>query len=117
MSNSRIRIVKLVYPFVNGKGEEEKPGQITAREKYLPNLPGREYGREEANRELEYYKLPSCCNMNTHRNDPTWSLDPKEGTGKEGVKNCGCRTQTAQMITDFIHHTVKCVGSKQPGKT
>lgn len=55
--------------------------------------------------------------MNTHRNDPTWSLDPKEGTGKEGVKNCGRRTQTAQMLTDFVHHPVKCVGSKQPGKT
>lgn len=65
---------------------------------------------------LNPYKLPSCSNRNTHRNDPTWSLDPKEGTGKEGVKNGGWRTQTAQMIIDFVYHPVKCVDSKQSGK-
>lgn len=53
MANSRIRRVKHVYPFVNGKVEEEKPGQIMAREKYLPNIPGRGYGGEEAKRELQ----------------------------------------------------------------
>lgn len=53
MSNCRLRIDKLVYPFVNGNGEEEKPGQIMAREKYLPNIRGKGYGGEEATRELE----------------------------------------------------------------
>lgn len=53
MSNSRIRVDKLIYSFVNGKEEDEKAGQIMVREKYLPNIPGRGYGGEEANRELE----------------------------------------------------------------
>lgn len=43
----------LIYTFANGKWEEEKAGQIMAREKYLPNIPGKGYGGEEANRELD----------------------------------------------------------------